>query len=133
MNAFPIPGWLRSNASVQLAARIACLSRVLLLVIALELVTMPVTQDLWTWDKFLHGGQDFELGMLMIITCLCLTLLRTEQSRGELGLLVVIRALLRSKPPRRLSLLLYPTPSQVDRPRIPPGSLSESFSLPLLI
>jgi len=35
------------------------LSRLLLTVAAIELVTMPLTQHLWTWDHFLQGGQDF--------------------------------------------------------------------------
>lgn len=130
MNLFPIIGWLRLNPTLQVAARTVCLSRSLLLVIALELITMPVTQDLWSWDKFLHGGQDFELGMLIIVTCLCLTLLRTEQSRGELGLLVVIRALLLSKRTRSAALLPYCMELSEHRPRIPS---TESFSLPLLI
>ena len=33
---------------------------------------MPVTQHLWTWDHFLHGGQDFELNTLFILSILCL-------------------------------------------------------------
>ena len=35
---------------------------------------MPLTQYFWTWDRFLHGGQDFELGALMVLTNLSLAL-----------------------------------------------------------
>jgi hypothetical protein len=33
---------------------------------------MPVTQYLWTWDHFLHDGQDFELSTLFVLSILCL-------------------------------------------------------------
>lgn len=35
---------------------------------------MPLTQYFWTWDRFLHGGQDFELGALMVLTNIALGL-----------------------------------------------------------
>ena len=94
---------------------------------------MPVTQGLWTWDKFLHGGQDFELGMLVIITCLCLLLLRAEQSKLYLGMLLVIRALLLNAR-RRISLALRAAELYSGhRPSIPPGTLFARVNLPLLI
>ena len=46
----------------------------LLILTAFSLITMPITQHLWTWDRFLHGGQDFETGALMILTALNLVL-----------------------------------------------------------
>ena len=133
MNLFPIIGWLRSNTSVQISARIACLSRGLLFVIALEIITMPVTQNLWTWDRFLHGGQDFELGMLIIVTCLCLTLLRAEQGKCDLGLLVAIRALLFKRHPRNISRFCSSPHSCEHRLKIPTASPTPSFNIPLLI
>lgn len=48
---------------------------------AVSLITMPVTQHLWTWDHFLRGGQDFELGMLVILTFLCLVLVLSRHSK----------------------------------------------------
>lgn len=69
----------------------AWLSRLLLLVIAVELITMPVTQQLWTFDGFLHGGEDFELGLFMIVVCICLALLRAEHGRQGVGLLLTVR------------------------------------------
>lgn len=42
---------------------------------ALSLCTMPLTQRIWSWDHFLHGGQDFETGTLAILSILCLAVL----------------------------------------------------------
>lgn len=39
---------------------------------------MPVTQHLWTWDRFLHGGRDFELTTLMILSFLGLVLVLSK-------------------------------------------------------
>src|SRR5579863_5428291 len=46
----------------------------LLVLCAISILTMPLTQYLWGWDRFMHGGQDFELGTLMVLTLLCLAL-----------------------------------------------------------
>jgi hypothetical protein len=50
-----------------------------LILIALSLVTMPITEHLWAWDRFLHGGQDFELGALLVLSFLCLVLVLSRQ------------------------------------------------------
>jgi hypothetical protein len=50
------------------------IARSLLVLTAISLITMPVTQHLWTWDHFLHGGKDFELSTLMILSFLGLVL-----------------------------------------------------------
>jgi hypothetical protein len=60
------------------------LSRFLLAVAFIELLTMPITQQLWTWDHFLQGGQDFELGLFVIVSCLCLVLLRAQHCRQKI-------------------------------------------------
>lgn len=73
----------------------ADLSRLLLAFAFLELLTMPLTQQLWTWDRFLQGGgQDFELGLLVIVTCLCLVLLRAQHGRQLLRRLLAFCRLL---------------------------------------
>lgn len=46
----------------------------LLTLIAISLTTMPITQGLWTWDGYLHGGQDFEIGAFLILSSFCLVL-----------------------------------------------------------
>lgn len=82
------------SLSENLSKLCAQLSRVLLLLVAVELVTMPLTQHIWTWDGFLHGGQDFELGLLMIVVCICLVLLRAQHGKQRLPLLLASRRLL---------------------------------------
>lgn len=94
MNRIPMFAWLVVTAVFDRARVCAYVSRVLLLLVAIEVVTMPITQHLWTWDKFLHGGQDFELGLLAIVTCLCFVILRTQHSRQSLGLLLAIGSFL---------------------------------------
>jgi len=45
---------------------------------------MPVTQHLWTWDHFLHGGRDFELSMLMILSVLGLVLVLSRNLKQSI-------------------------------------------------
>ena len=54
------------------------IARALLILTAISLITMPVTQHLWTWDCFLHGGRDFELSTLMILSFLGLVLVLSK-------------------------------------------------------
>jgi len=68
------------------ANRIAVrLGFILLILTALSLITMPVTQHLWTWDHFLHGGQDFETSALMILTALNLVLVLAKRCKQNVG------------------------------------------------
>lgn len=77
------------------AARIAFwFGRLLLVLLAIELFSMPITQHLWRWDGFLHGGQDFELTLFLTISCLCLVLLRAHNYRKALSLLLAVFGLL---------------------------------------
>jgi hypothetical protein len=69
------------------------LSRLLLGLAFLELLTMPITQHLWTWDRFLQGGQDFELGLFVTVTCLCLVLLRAQHGHQKIWHLLALRLL----------------------------------------
>jgi hypothetical protein len=48
---------------------------------------MPITQHLWSWDHFLHGGPDFELGALMVLIFLSLVLVLSKHSERCLHLL----------------------------------------------
>lgn len=56
-------GWSRVSVSWTLLA-----------LVAVCLLGSPVTQQLWAWDRFLHGGQDFETGAFLILISLCLIL-----------------------------------------------------------
>lgn len=66
------------------------ISRFLLVLTAIELVSMPLTQHLWTWDRYLHGGQDFESNLLIAVTFLCLVLLVAQKSKQCVDRLLAI-------------------------------------------
>jgi hypothetical protein len=57
------------------------MARGLLLVTALLLMSAPWTQHIWTWDRFLHGGQDFESGALAILVTLCMVFLLAQSCK----------------------------------------------------
>jgi hypothetical protein len=57
----------------------AGMSRFLLISIAISLITMPVTQHIWTWDHFLRGGHDFELTTLLVLSFLGMALVLSRQ------------------------------------------------------
>jgi hypothetical protein len=74
--------------------------RFLLVLAAVELISMPLTQYAWNWDHFLHGGIDFESSLLFLVI--------------GLGLLIVLRYHCRqdknSRVPRwRLSSAIFDT------------------------
>jgi hypothetical protein len=97
------------NASSFVARAPEAVGRVLLILAAIELISMPWTQFAWTWDHFLHGGMDFESNLLFLVICL--------------GLLLVLRHLCRPdenlRVPRwRLSLPIVET----ARPAAMPGT-----------
>jgi len=53
--------------------------RYLLIMSALSILTMPITEHFWTWDRFLQTGRDFELGTLLVLMLLCLVLVLSKQ------------------------------------------------------
>jgi len=66
----------------------ACTARVLkraacclLILSALSLLSMPITEYCWTWDRFLQTGRDFELGTLLVLMLLCLVLVLSKQRK----------------------------------------------------
>jgi len=83
-NRFSIFASLIVRARFDLAWTCKCVSRLLLLLAVIELITMPLTQYLWTWDHFLHGGLDFETSLLIIVTFLCFGMLRAQHGRHNL-------------------------------------------------
>jgi hypothetical protein len=60
--------------------------RLLLVLASVTLIALPITQQVWTWDRFLHGGQDFETTVLLILTSLCLVLVMAKGFRQGLEL-----------------------------------------------
>lgn len=72
------------------------LSRLLLALIAILLAVMPVTEHVLSFDRFLRGGQDFELTLLATLATFCLILLLAHVCRDSLANL--IRRLLQHGP-----------------------------------
>jgi len=62
----------------KLARACTCISFGLLMLTAASLLISPITQEIWTWDRFLHGGQDFESGVLLGLLSWCLVLLLAQ-------------------------------------------------------
>jgi hypothetical protein len=65
------------------------ISRFLLIAIGVSLITMPVTQHFWIWDHFLHGGSDFELTTLLLLSFLGMALVLSRQLKDCVNLLFV--------------------------------------------
>ncbi|MFY9745803.1 MAG: hypothetical protein WBH45_00705 [Acidobacteriaceae bacterium] len=95
VNSKAISMWPGQFAFANSTQVCAWLSRLLLALAAIELVTMPLTQHLWTWDRFFHGGQDFELGLFVIVSCLCLVLLRAQHCRLGIRFLLALQRFFR--------------------------------------
>jgi hypothetical protein len=72
------------------------LGQVLIFLTTLLVAVMPVTEYLWTFDKFLRGGQDCEFGLLALAAIFCLILLLSHQRREVLSLLLSLRHALSS-------------------------------------
>lgn len=77
------------------------IGRALLILSAISLSTMPLTQHLWSWDRFLHGGQDFELGALAVLVVLSLALVLCRQRRQSLDMVLAKWRLLPSNAMQR--------------------------------
>jgi hypothetical protein len=70
----------------------AVAGRVLILLTAALLVVMPWTEYYCHFDKFLRGGQDFELGLLSSISIFCLVLVLLQHGRQSvMSLLALLR------------------------------------------
>lgn len=95
------------------------------------LIALPFTQHLWTWDHFLHGGQDFETSVLLIVTSLCLVLVMVRGCKQWLAqLLTFLSGLVDS-----LSQLAIALPERISvsfNHRVP-GPPVASICSPLLI
>ena len=67
------------------------MGRHLLMLATISLLTMPLTQHIWTWDHVLRGGQDFETWMLTILIILCLAVLLSQLCKRHIELLFTLR------------------------------------------
>jgi len=64
------------------------IGRFLLMLTTVQLITAPLTQRIWTWDHFLHGGQDFESSVLIMLITLCLVLLLAQHCKQSVNRLL---------------------------------------------
>ncbi len=67
------------------------LSRVFLVCTAVLIAVMPWTEYFWHFDRFLRGGQDFELSLIAVFTSLCLMLLLFQLGQESRQLAIVLR------------------------------------------
>jgi hypothetical protein len=65
--------------------------RLLILSTAILILVMPLTEYFWQFDRFLRGGQDFELGLLSLLTIFSLVLVLLQQRRQNVALLLTVR------------------------------------------
>lgn len=66
-------------------------SRLLILLSALLVVAMPFTEHFATFDHFLRGGPDLELGLLAFFASLSLVLLLAQYARIALSRVMALR------------------------------------------
>jgi uncharacterized membrane protein len=59
--------------------------RSLLLINIVVLILSSFTEHLWTWDRFLRGGQDFELSLLALLAFFCLILVLAQHFRRSVS------------------------------------------------
>jgi hypothetical protein len=59
--------------------------RSLLLLNIIVLILSSFTEHYWTWDRFLRGGQDFELSLLALLAFFCLILVFAQYFRRSVS------------------------------------------------
>src|ERR1700760_1316596 len=82
-------------------------SRIILLLIGVLMVTMPVTECLWTSDQFICSGQDFELSLMSGLLFCGLVVLMAEQVIVSPLFLLMIAQHLKAPPVRKLMNRAY--------------------------
>jgi hypothetical protein len=121
LKLIPITNRPAKNTYSRASQTCVLLGRVLIFLTALLIAVMPVTEYLWTFDKFLRGGQDCEFGLLALAAILCLVLVLSHQRRAILTLVLSLRRVLSSlfqpsDPAVRLASSLV-VPMQYNPPR----------------
>jgi hypothetical protein len=102
----------------------------LLILTAASLLISPITQEIWTWDRFLHGGQDFESGILLVLLSLCLVLLLAQHFKRVADLALAdwsLKARARNRP-----AVSRPAPISQFAEDLPPPP-ARNYRLPLTI
>jgi hypothetical protein len=107
----------------------ARISRLLLILASILLVANPVTQHIWTFDRFMHGGHDFETSALLIVAALCLVLVLAQRRQRVFDLIPVLLWHFRPGPSLSSERQVTVCPAG-HRGAAPPG---RECNLPLLI
>jgi hypothetical protein len=113
----------------------AASGRVLVMLIALIIFVMPWTEYFWSFDKFLRGGQDFELGLLSLAALLCLVVVLLQHGRQNVAFLLAIRRWLSfvNRDPDSMSLRsLYGLLAAVHASPLPSPALG-MYNLPIQV
>lgn len=110
--------------------RYQSLGRLLLVLASAVLIALPFTQQVWTWDRFLHGGQDFETTLLLILVSLCLALVMARGCGQGIKLLLTRWSQLLM---RRCSAMMQPTQTSISGVNRSAGPLIAMYNLPLQI
>jgi hypothetical protein len=109
------------------------IGRLLLLTTFVSLTTMPLTQHIWTWDGFLHGGQDFESGVLVILTTLCLVLLLAQHGKQSINFLLAASYLFSFVCPLRTAAIAQSKMVPAFCAERIPHPVPDAYALPLQV
>ncbi len=85
----------RRRAVAQTSLAYVVASRLLLVLTGILLAVSPWTEYFWDWDRFLHGGQDCEFGLLAIALAFGLVLVLSRKCREGLAVLLAMLRLVR--------------------------------------
>ena len=64
--------------------------RGLIVLVSVVLIAMPWTEYYWQFDNFLRGGQDVELGIVALVSILCLVLIFLHDNKERATLIAAI-------------------------------------------
>jgi hypothetical protein len=104
----------------------------LIALVTLSQITMPLTQHLWTWDRFLHGGQDFETGTFLILISFCLIVVMMRACKSVVERLLACWRRLVARPVLRSPAALLALASPCSQHAVEcPSEIA--YSLPLQI
>jgi hypothetical protein len=78
---------------------------ILLLLTAILVILTPLTEYYWHFDKFLSGGQDFEFGLLSIISICCLVIVLMKHGRSIVASILMLRRRLKPLPCSQASFM----------------------------
>lgn len=78
---------------------------ILLLLTAILVVLTPLTDYYWHFDKFLTGGQDFEFGLLSIISICCLVIVLMKHGKSIVASILMLRQRLKPLPCSQASFM----------------------------